>query len=472
MSVIVIRTPRERVAERKHAIATIFGEWLGVVHDVVAEDRRDTSISLDASRSSPMTLRLPDTFFQLADSHWMQASSLPSTPLHDFDAAVLQAPPRVTSTMLPILFGENQAPTAANGSETHWLPIDVLGSTFFMLSRYEEIVTDVRDKHGRFPATASVAHKGGFLERPIIDEYVEVLWAAMKQLWPSLQRKEHKARVLVSCDVDHPFLIHGGPRRVLRRLGGDFLVRRSLSMAVRTAAAWPLAAIGNDAFDEFRRNIDWMMAANEKQGNRVAFYFIPENTHSSRDRSPSMDEPRMRRLLRSIHERGHEIGFHPGYCTYRYPEAFERSISTLRRVMDQEGIDQFAIGGRQHYLRWDTAKTARLWEQHGLDYDSTLSYADHAGFRCGTCREFALFDLTTSEPLRVRERPLVVMDASVIDESYMGLGHGERALEKITGLKSACLAMRGDFSLLWHNSYFDFAADREIYTSAITQAAV
>lgn len=45
-----------------------------------------------------------------------------------------------------------------------------------------------------------------------------------------------------------------------------------------------------------------------------------------------------------------------------------RSVQTLRRVLDDEGIDQACLGGRQHYLRWATPTTARLWDDNGLDY--------------------------------------------------------------------------------------------------------
>jgi hypothetical protein len=175
----------------------------------------------------------------------------------------------------------------------------------------------------------------------------------------------------------------------------------------------------------------------------------------------------MRRLFRSIHERGHEIGFHPGYSTYCHPDAFMRSIERLRRVLEEEGIQQPLLGGRQHYLRWEMPYTARLWSQAGLDYDSTLSYADHAGFRCGTCREFELFDVIERVPLGVRERPLIVMDCSIVDERYMGLGDGDTAIERMLQLKRHCSTVGGSFSLLWHNSYFDSQAQRQVYQLGI-----
>ena len=46
-----------------------------------------------------------------------------------------------------------------------------------------------------------------------------------------------------------------------------------------------------------------------------------------------MDDPRLRALLREIHARGHEIGIHPGYHTYRHPEALARSVATRHRVL-------------------------------------------------------------------------------------------------------------------------------------------
>jgi len=39
----------------------------------------------------------------------------------------------------------------------------------------------------------------------------------------------------------------------------------------------------------------------------------------------------------------------------------------------------------------------RAWADAGMDYDSTLSYADRPGFRCGTCSEYPAFDPVAGE---------------------------------------------------------------------------
>lgn len=162
----------------------------------------------------------------------------------------------------------------------------------------------------------------------------------------------------------------------------------------------------------------------------------------------------MRDLLRRIHRRGHEIGLHPSYSTFRDAAALKGEADRLKRVCALEGIEQDQWGGRMHYLRWEQPTTMRSWNDAGMSYDSTLGYADHAGFRCGTCHEYPAYDVQQQEQLNLRIRPLIAMECSVIDEAYMGLGDGQEAEEVFLNLKEACRQVKGDFNLLWHNSYF------------------
>src|SRR5690606_17510004 len=83
--------------------------------------------------------------------------------------------------------------------------LDLFGSMFFMLSRYEEMVVKERDQHDRFSAKSSVAFKGEFLMRPIVNEYLEILWQLLSYLDNSLIRRERTFKTILTCDVDWPF---------------------------------------------------------------------------------------------------------------------------------------------------------------------------------------------------------------------------------------------------------------------------
>ena len=74
------------------------------------------------------------------------------------------------------------------------------------------------------------------------------------------------------------------------------------------------------------------------------------------------------------------------------------------------GVEQAQWGGRQHYLRWENPETWRACEDAGLAHDSTLGFSAGSGFRTGACVDHPVFDLRARRALRLRERPLVVMD--------------------------------------------------------------
>ena len=171
--------------------------------------------------------------------------------------------------------------------------------------------------------------------------------------------------------------------------------------------------------------------------------------------------------MRDIHNRGHEIGLHPSYETYQNSEQTKAEFYKLRQVCDEEGIQQECWGGRQHYLRWQVPITWHNWNEAGLDYDSTLSYADHVGFRCGICYEFPVFDLEKVQVLPLRERPLAVMEGSVLGEQYMNLS-GQGALGYILMLKERCQQFNGEFTLLWHNSSFEIPEIWTMYIKTIS----
>jgi len=343
---------------------------------------------------------------------------------------------------------------------------DILGSIFYILTRAEEIANPTRDEHGRFSAVASHAYQNGYLDRPVVDEYIEILWWCMKRLWPGLERKPRQFRMVLTHDVDSPFAeAFSPPARVLRSFGGDILKRKDPARAFRRLGNWAATKRG-----DFKRDtnytFDRIMDISEKHGLQSAFYFKTACTTPEFDSDYPIDHPYLRRMLREIHERGHEIGFHPSYETYRDAVRTRWEFESLLQVCESEGIHQGAWGGRQHFLRWEAPITWRNWAEAGLDYDSTLSYADCAGFRCGTCHEFPVFDLEQGKVLPLIERPLIVMEGSLFGKNYMCLTH-EEALASAKRLKYQCRKYGGAFTLLWHNSSFLSEKDWELYEEII-----
>ncbi|WP_059042202.1 polysaccharide deacetylase family protein [Paenibacillus rubinfantis] len=476
---LMIYSPPARAAEREYIYRVILGEFLGLDYTIAYREGEHVELVWTSDEDTPAKkegspvrrLRMPDVLLQTPDSLWLSPASLPKLPLDRF------APPagEPEGEPLPVIYGARGRTgryierLGEEGEEGYYLGIDVFGSSLFMLTRYEEVACREKDRHGRFPARRSLAWRESFLHRPIINEYVELLWELLHKLWPGLSRRKREAAVVLSHDVDYPFYVYGRSRlRMIRDMSMDLVRRRDFESARQKAGVLLRSrrALDRDPYNTF----GWLMELSEQAGLRSAFYFITEEhrAKSGLDGNYSIDDPAIQRLLREIHARGHEIGLHPGYHTFLNPARIRRQFEKLRQIAETNGIRQDVWGGRQHYLRWQAPDTWQFWEDAGLDYDSTLSYADRAGFRCGVCYEFPVFNLTTRRELALRERPLIVMDQTILHPEYMGLGP-EEAYETIRQLYLECRRYNGVFTLLWHNSQLVKSSDRSVYRKLVLE---
>ena len=369
---------------------------------------------------------------------------------------------------MPVIFGEkltNGDYVSIHGRQIE-IGVDILGSAFFMLSRYEEAVRPERDRFNRFPSTASVSHSAGFLGRPIVNEYLELLWWALKYAFPTLERRHRAYEMILTHDVDIPFAFADkSPAKLLRMMGGAIVHSGLRSSGAKQAAL--IARVWRGAYEMDPLNsFDFLMECAEKVGRVSTFNFVCGRTNVQHDPSYSIRGKPIRKLMARIRDRGNLIGFHGSFESYNSLETLQKEFDALRRVADEEGIRQSLWGGRQHYLRWLAPTTWRLWNEVGLSYDSTVGYADKAGFRCGTCYEYAVFDLQNRRRLNLQEKPLLIMDKTLFSPGYMALSF-EKALEAVEGIARVCRIFQGNFTLLWHNNFLQDPIHRELFLASL-----
>ncbi len=322
---------------------------------------------------------------------------------------------------------------------------DIIATAFFMLSRWEETVIPDRDEHDRFPATASVAYKQGFLDSPIVDEYALVLREWLKVLLPGWEPEQRTFSVKLSHDIDKIYRF-GSAYAAVRTFSGDLLKRRSLERALGTARD-VLAQVVAPTQTDYVRGIYDLADLSRKCGfSDDAFYFMADGPGQF-GCGYSLASPVVRKCIKYLREQGFELGFHPGYDTFQ-------NVAKLAREKTQmdAAIGEVHYGGRQHFLRFQTPETWRHWEQVGLAYDSTMTYADHEGFRCGTCHPFRPFDVERNREIDLWEVPLIVMEGTLRDYREFTPQQGKA---RILELARRCKQVRGTFTLLWHNSSLD-----------------
>ena len=407
---------------------------------------RAITFSLDTASFSRADSSLPCTLWDSSAEAWSPAVGLP-----------LPAP---GATILPF-------PLVTPTKGGMHVGYDILGLAYWMLSRQEEVGRTDLDEHGRFPATSSHAYKYGYLERPVVDEWLHILGQVIQRTWPGIELKQHSFSMKVSHDVDEPSRY--GFRSVpglVRAMAGDVIKRRDFKSAM--LAPW----IRMNTRTQLHRadpanTFDWIMDVSEKNGLQSAFYFICGRA-DPHDADYQPEHTAIRHLMRRIHQRSHEIGLHPSYGTYLKPQLIRQEVDRLRKVCAEEGIVQTEWGGRMHYLRWEHPTTQRALADAGMAYDSTLSYADRPGFRCGTCFEYSAFDPVVQEALSLRVRPLIAMDVTVIAKEYLDLGSDEAAKSVFFNLINQCRMVSGTFTLLWHNCQLVKFEDKSLYKEIVS----
>jgi len=435
----------------------------------IIEGRYGHHFTIRAHSQNKLTMNLSGSskfisFDSLHDSFFLADANLPFTSWNaDFEgwSSVLGSPlpaPGLTDLNKPLIT------TNTNGIHIGY---DLIGLTYWMLSRQEEVNRRDLDEHGRFPARASHAFKNGYLDRPIVDEWLDILSQVIKRIWPEIKLKSNHFNLQVSHDVDEPSRYgFRSFKALMRAMAGDILVRNNVKSAI--IAPWVRL---NSASQLHRldpaNTFEWIMDQSDINGILSTFYFLGGSTNPSFDADYSLNHSAIRGLMRRIHERGHRIGLHPSYGSYRQAKLIKLELNRLKQIAAEEGISQERWGARMHYLRWEHPTTLQMLTDAGLSYDNTLSYADMPGFRCGTCFEYEAFDPVEKKALPISIQPLIVMDRSLFSSKYLSLDC-EMAIDKIKQLKNICTIFNGSFSILWHNTELVTTKQKEFYKSILS----
>ena len=320
--------------------------------------------------------------------------------------------------------------------------VDIIQTSFFFLTCYEEYVIDEYDKYGRFNIEKSTLYKYNLLNRPVVNESIQWFINTLnsnynldikkKNLWG-----EKNFQVLLSHDVDVVSKYLTFLREIRLQVSILLINRKPLEVLKRIKGyvTTELCKIQQDPCDTF----DMILKMEKDKGYNSSFYFMTDGKGYS---------PKSRKvkaiIKRIIHEKN-EIGFHPGLGTAHDESLFNKELITFKKEFN--GIDK--IGIRQHYLSFDAQKTWSIQEKHGINYDTTLCFPEQAGFKGGYCLPYKPYDLKNDRIIDIWEIPLIVMEGSLMQ--YMHLDF-ERSVEYIKDLIEKVEAHKGIFVLLWHNS--------------------
>jgi hypothetical protein len=421
--------------EREYVIRVIFENFLGLNFTIETHVEKQVRIEILNGK----VLILEDHFFSglASTEHLFNSVNIPTS----IRRISIKKNQFLSEPDLPILYGDDQFIAS---EKCIIVGNDIIAGTFFLLTRWEEYLRSKKDQHSRFPASEAFTVKFGVHCRPIVDEYVEFLWKILTHLGINQKRKERQFKAIITHDVDFP-LQWTSPFSLMKKLGGDLLKRKSVKQANASLLNFLQVKKGTarDPFDTF----DYMMDQSEKYGLQSHFFFLcGGNSKYDKGHLPP-SHPFVRQLMDKINKRGHIIGFHPSYNTYHDSDLFKKELEFLQKYSPQE-----IKCGRQHFLCFENPTTWRIWEENGMEWDSTMYFPEVVGFRCGTCHSFPVFNILERRTLKLREVPMTVMDMTF--PVYQKKSK-EEALADIHYLLEITKKYKGNFVLLWHNTFIN-----------------
>ena len=371
-----------------------------------------------------------------ATATWMENASDPRSGIGDFKIPFSRAD---QESVGPLFVPESNSSVRCS--------VDLLTSLLLVLSRFEETLEVPRDEHGRFSAFSSLAWRDGYLHRPIVDEWGLAFAEALQYLLPVCEHRQKSFSVKLGHDVDE--------------LGIPFRLRNTISHTVRRRT--PLATLRDLAAISGRSETTYQLLLREVVGiakdraidSAVYWKFTNSGPH---DTGYDPRRPAICSMIRNFQKMGVELGIHPSYQSYDSPSKFRREASALKQLLELE-----SVGGRQDFLRW-RPETWLAWEEQGIAYDASVGFADHIGFRAGTCHPYHPWLLGRGLEANLLEIPLIAMDSTLL--GYMNLDE-EIALEKVRDCIARCRAVGGVFSFVWHNTRIMNSRHRWLYTQIL-----
>lgn len=422
----------------------IFNEYLGLDYDLVITKTQSYRITTGVN-----TLVIGNQLFNTnLDSNYISSINLPKTPIFKTYNEL--------GNDLPVLFGMDSFDCSKSQIK---IGSDIIAACFFMLTRWEEIVEKEKDNHQRSIAKNSIASKWGFLHRPIVDEYADLIWKCLVHLGYQGTRKKQNYELIITHDVDE-IQKWDSSSTATKTVAGDILKRKSLKLAQANLKQIKATKKGliKDPYDTFEE----LMDLSETKGVKSHFFFLHYGTHEN-DQNYSWDNPHVAEAIEKITKRGHHVGLHPSYNTFNNLDLLQTEKTEF-----ESKFNKTVSSGRQHYLRFETPTTWQNWEDVGMTWDSTMYYSETLGFRCGTCRDFPVFNVLTKKTLALRELPLTFMDITFFKRI-----ENNESEELLTELKSYINTVRkhgGTFIMLWHTNYLNlnvFEKHKAFYMKAL-----
>lgn len=331
---------------------------------------------------------------------------------------------------MPVLF------EASSNSSVYDIPFDIFKAIFLLISRREEYLSLNKkislDKHGRYDYKQSLAYRFGFLDRPLIDEWLVVFEKVFNTKFSDSPLIPKKQPHLITIDVDNVF--------AFKNKG---ILKTFLSL---------LLAKFKGKESEYKLRLDVLMRRKEDPFFNIcevaeklpqeSIMFFHCGGYGKNDKKTLFPSFKYWKAKQKI-DKMINVGLHPSYRSARF-----LPLLRLEKWVLEKCLGRKVTSTRMHYLLFNFPDTARNLLNIGITDDYSLAYSDIPGYRASTARSYKFFDCEKNCATNLTIHPLIVMDKTL--RSNLGLS-SEQSIIYLQNLKELCEKNCVPLTMLFHN---------------------
>lgn len=423
---IQITCPSNNIPERTYAIEALLSDVMGVEREEYdisfKDDTKDYVLQYDSR-----TVVVEDHFFNrfIEPGSYLQVENIP-TDLSFFHALGVE---------VPIVYGEDRFVQNENNVV---IGLDIFASTFFMLTRWEELLLG-REKKGDCKERMIFSLIHGIHNRPFVNEYAGLL---LKLLPTGIRLRKRSYEVRLSHDVDGILtptwwkIINDFAKQSINGKPENTILNLTWKEEIKYKWAFPNAYCQFEMYKKLsdQYNIqEWFYMKVCAKGEKEATYWHNDKVTLDvvewlkKEKSPNI-----------------KLGFHPSQSVLNNKNQWDKEVE---RVIALLGDIPFI--GRNHHLIYNS-DMLRWWE--GLSDDpvhiSDCVFHRNNGFRSGVCVPYHYYDVFSHRKMSVIEHPCQIMDTVI---RYDLKKKTEKEVwGEIDNIISQVKKYNGELVLTWH----------------------
>jgi len=321
-------------------------------------------------------------------------------------------------------------------------PFDPFAASFYLISRYEEYLPHIKDKHERFLAKESLAFQNDFLDTPLVNIWINEIAKKIQNKSNGFQFPKREFKFISTIDIDNAYAYkHKG---IIRILGG--LAKSLFNNDNFTERLKVLFGKIKDPYDTFNYQFNL-----HKEYAISPIYFFLLGDYGLNDKNIPVKNKTFQSLIKSISDYS-DVGIHPSYASNSRVETLTKEIKRLQNITHKN-----VIKSRQHFLKINLPNTYRNLIDNDILEDYTMGYAEKSGFRSSLCSPYYFYDLDTELQTKLKIFPFTAMEATY---QYYEKSSPEKTIQEIIALMEKVKEVKGTFISVWHN---ESLSDKDIW---------